>query len=219
MVRHAVLACALGSAMAFAGAGARADTPHVALDFEPKCTDLQTQQIAEAMMMAYLSIEVVVSDLGSHPPSKFAERAIDIWFGADVETPQVLRMYRRIFKRIQDGEKPIAITCDHHEDLYGWTWMETDDRANIGFGRAFFQARVIGGYDTRMGTIVHELSHMVREVASDDIVYGIAGAQDLARQGEEHPIHNADSFEYLVEMMVGNRKNQLPRQSAEHPAL
>ena len=196
----------------FAGENsADAGAPYVELVFEDKCTDMQSRQIAESFDLAYEAVGKAVAELGAANPSKFIERAVDIWFGVDADLRVVLRMYRRIYKRMHDDANPISIICDHREDLYGWTWMETDDEAYIGFGRVFFQTQATGGFDTRMGTVVHELSHMVRDVASDDIVYGISGAQELALQGDERPFHNADSYEYLVEMLVGGRPvNEIP---------
>jgi len=52
---------------------------------------------------------------------------------------------------------------------------------------------------SKAGTLIHETSHFDVVVATDDVVYGQAGARDLADSDPDLAITNADSHEYFAE--------------------
>ncbi|KAG9089331.1 hypothetical protein FRC07_012358 [Ceratobasidium sp. 392] len=53
--------------------------------------------------------------------------------------------------------------------------------------------------EKKSGIIVHEASHYVAIADTEDVVYGTADAQTLAREWREWAVRNADNFEYFVE--------------------
>ena len=53
------------------------------------------------------------------------------------------------------------------------------------------------GYDTKYGTIVHELTHAVDD--TDDVDYGEKDAENLAKHDPSQAANNADNYEYFVE--------------------
>ena len=55
------------------------------------------------------------------------------------------------------------------------------------------------GTDSRAGTIIHEISHFDVVAGTDDIVYGQAGAKNLAISNPANAIRNADNHEYFSE--------------------
>jgi RHS repeat-associated protein len=65
---------------------------------------------------------------------------------------------------------------------------------DIGLAPAFFRAQLIGGRDTRAGTIVHETSHAV--VGTWDYAYGPIAASQLP---SAQAVNNADNYEYYAE--------------------
>ena len=52
---------------------------------------------------------------------------------------------------------------------------------------------------SKAGTLIHEMSHFDVVVATDDVVYGRAGARDLADSDPDLVITNADSHENFAE--------------------
>lgn len=180
---------------------ADADDQHVSLSFD-KCAPNQVGLINEAVDMAYFALTEVISDLGGEAPSKIAEQEIDKWFGADTQTVRVLAIYRLIHKRMHVSARPITMICDMTQSLYGWTNEERPGLAYVGFGRSFFRARLVGGFDTRMGTVIHEMSHMVRSISSEDWVYSTPEAQHLALTKPDRALSNADNIEYFLEAMT-----------------
>jgi len=54
-------------------------------------------------------------------------------------------------------------------------------------------------YDSRGGTIVHEISHFSAVAGTQDIQYGTAGCKNLAQSNPNNAVKNADSHEYLAE--------------------
>jgi len=69
-------------------------------------------------------------------------------------------------------------------------------QAALGFCGTFFRTRLTGA-DSRLGTVVHEVSHIV--AGSDDHAYGHADARALARKDGAKAAQNADNLEYFVE--------------------
>ncbi|KIY71269.1 peptidyl-Lys metalloendopeptidase, partial [Cylindrobasidium torrendii FP15055 ss-10] len=62
----------------------------------------------------------------------------------------------------------------------------------------FWQTTTLGT-DSRAGTLVHESSHFNIIAGTQDVVYGQAGAHNLALSNPNSAITNADSHEYFAE--------------------
>ena len=200
--RFAAAAALLTLVLATAPAVADTDDRHVSLAYD-KCAPNQITLVDEAVEMAYVALGRVIADLGGEMPSKAAEVEVDKWFGVGTETVRVLAIYQLIHKRMHASARPITMICDMTQSLYGWTEEEQPGLAYIGFGRAFFRARLVGGFDTRMGTVIHEMSHMVRSISSEDWVYSTPAAESLAVTKPERALNNADNIEYFVEALTG----------------
>ncbi len=64
---------------------------------------------------------------------------------------------------------------------------------------AFFNASISGGFDTKMGTLIHEISHFKAVAGTDDNAYGVAAACMLAANDPTMAKDNADNYEYFAE--------------------
>ena len=115
--------------------------------------------------------------------------ALDAARGAQVSTN---------FGAIRDAfdNKPVKIDCDCDEPYFAYVYPARP--YTVWVCKAFWAAAVTGT-DSRGGTLVHELSHFDVVAATDDVVYGQAGAAELARSAPERAIRNADSHEYFGE--------------------
>lgn len=85
-------------------------------------------------------------------------------------------------------------SCDHDLMGYAQTGM-------ISVCPDFFQSELRDHYDSQMGTLVHEFSHMLAN--TEDHGYGPGEARRLAAQEPDKAIENADNYEYFVEAITG----------------
>jgi len=118
------------------------------------------------------------------------------WFGA-LDAARGAKVTSN-FTAIKDAfdNKPVKIDCDCDEPYFAYVYPARP--YTVWVCRAFWAAAVTGT-DSRGGTLLHELSHFDVVAATDDHVYGQAGAAELARSAPERAINNADSHEYFGE--------------------
>jgi len=62
----------------------------------------------------------------------------------------------------------------------------------------------VRGYDTIGGTLIHEMSHFDVIGRTDDIVYGVNPARDLARRNPAQAVRNADNYQFYTETLLYN---------------
>jgi peptidyl-Lys metalloendopeptidase len=63
----------------------------------------------------------------------------------------------------------------------------------------YFWLAPLAGTDSKAGTLIHEMSHFDVVAGTDDFVYGLEGARDLADSNPDDAIRNADNHEYFAE--------------------
>jgi peptidyl-Lys metalloendopeptidase len=80
-------------------------------------------------------------------------------------------------------------------DTYAYVY-QAEKEHNIYLGGAFWKANT-GGWNSKAGTIIHELSHRVH--GTDDHVYGKTDAKKLAKDEPHLAVTNADNYEFLAE--------------------
>ncbi len=119
------------------------------------------------------------------------------WFGMQ-EFKRYLEVMK-VYGKIKDSFETVTITYNLEEgrdmDCYGYTFKNS---SKIWLCKKFWTAPD-SGFDTKFGTIVHEMSHC--RASTDDIVYGVQEARDLARIYPDKAIENADSYEYFTESL------------------
>ena len=65
------------------------------------------------------------------------------------------------------------------------------------------------GYDTKAGTIVHEVSHFAVVADTNDYAYGTTACKNLANSDPNKAIANADSYEYFGETLAGGLEHAM----------
>ena len=90
----------------------------------------------------------------------------------------------------------IKINCGCNQSYYAYVYPTK--HYEIFVCRAFWTAPNTGT-DSKAGTLVHEMSHFNVVAGTDDVVYGQAGAKNLAITNPGSAIQNADSHEYFAE--------------------
>lgn len=174
----------------------------VELQFD-RCTPTQQSEVTEAVQAAAVALEATVSALSTAKPNRTAALAVDRWFGEATSHAEVAERLQAIADRLESEARPIRVECDLGEPIFAWTWRGMEGDGYLGFGYAFFAADLDRGFDSRMGTVIHELAHMVPEVAAHDHAYDIDKMRALARLAPDRALENAQNYEYLVEDLFG----------------
>lgn len=157
------------------------------------CSNAQQEQLVTAMDAG----RAMTTDSHAYLTSgkQYGER-YTTWFGA-LDAARGAKVTSN-FTAIKDAfeNKPVKIDCDCDEPYFAYVYPARP--YTVWVCRAFWAAAVTGT-DSRGGTLLHELSHFDVVAATDDHVYGQAGAAELARSAPERAINNADSHEYFGE--------------------
>jgi len=94
----------------------------------------------------------------------------------------------------------VRYACDDMANVYAYVYP-SDTSHTIYCCSAFWPAPIAGGFDTKAGTLIHELSHFSDICGTNDWVYGVTGARNLARTNPGQAINNADNYEYYCESL------------------
>jgi peptidyl-Lys metalloendopeptidase len=86
-------------------------------------------------------------------------------------------------------------------DVYAY--VRPDKAFAIVLGAFFFQAPQTG-FDSKLGILVHEMSHFALAGATKDISSGPTAAKALAATNPAAARRNADNYEYFVEAVIFN---------------
>jgi len=157
------------------------------------CSNAQQEQLATAMEAG----RAMTADGHAYLMSgkQYGERYAT-WFGTR-DAARGARVASN-FTAIKDAfeNKPVMIDCDCDAPYFAYVYPARP--YTVWVCKAFWAAAVTGT-DSRGGTLLHELSHFDVVAATDDHVYGQAGAAELARSAPERAVDNADSHEYFGE--------------------
>ena len=77
--------------------------------------------------------------------------------------------------------------------MFGFTFWGT---RTIYLCKAYEEAPTFAAYDSKMSTIVHELTHALANV--DDVIYGYGKCKELAKSDPNSAANNADNYNYFV---------------------
>mmetsp|Transcript_9474 Transcript_9474/g.13721 ORF Transcript_9474/g.13721 Transcript_9474/m.13721 type:complete len:141 (+) Transcript_9474:1531-1953(+) len=120
------------------------------------------------------------------------------WFGLDTLSVNV-NIIKTHFTAIKDvflkAEMRFDCTCT---DPGVYAYVFTDDAYKIYLCGAFWSAPA-NGYDSKMGTLVHEASHFTVVAGTNDWAYGQSNCLNLAKTDASKAVTNADSHEYFCE--------------------
>jgi peptidyl-Lys metalloendopeptidase len=153
------------------------------------CSSSETNQINTAASNQKTMIGYAQSQINVGQSASYSE-----WFGAFTDS-----RYNDVYHVIEavNRNTVVAYACDN-ENAYAYVYP-TDTKHTIYLCRAFWSAPTAGGFDTKAGTLIHELSHFNDIGGTNDYAYGTPAARDLARSNPARAIANADNYEYFSE--------------------
>jgi len=156
------------------------------------CSSNEVNQINAAAASQKTMIRYAVDRIYEGDSSTYLE-----WFGT--YTSSRWSIVRDGIDAIEQNSV-VGYKCDDRSGVYAYVYP-TDKTHQIYLCGAFWPSPVAGGFDTKAGTLIHELSHFNDLVATDDWVYGTNGARNLARTEPARAVNNADNFEYFAESL------------------
>jgi hypothetical protein len=98
---------------------------------------------------------------------------------------------------IEEFQTPTgSIIVDGSGDTYAY--VNPGDMSRVYLGLRFFEAPT-SGYDSKLGTVIHEMTHFWLTGSTDDIEYAKDDCLDLANNDFDGAQKNADNYQYFVE--------------------
>ncbi len=120
------------------------------------------------------------------------------WFGNPNNTgfkDTVVGLYQEIKEAMQDKQYTLyfkGAMCERND--FAYTSFESQ---TIYLCNSYFRAKDTHDYNSKMGTLIHELTHAVGD--TEDYEYGTEECQNLAVDVPLSAINNADNYEYFCE--------------------
>lgn len=120
------------------------------------------------------------------------------WFGTptSTRTNTAKQHFTAIDAALDQSNGEVKINCGCNQSYYAYVYPTRP--YEIFVCRAFWNAPLTGT-DSKAGTLIHETSHFNVVAGTDDVVYGQAGAKNLALTDPDGALNNADSHEYFAE--------------------
>ena len=158
-------------------------------------------EIAQAVMEdAKQGLDHAIKSL-ENPKSDDVDRLLR-WFGvASSSTAEAVRQRFINIRAFTDGAVFLCSNTTHPElgDVYAY--VRSDKSFAIVLGIPFFKAPH-SGFNSKMGIMIHEMSHFYLSGATNDPAYGVSESEKLAKENPIAAQKNADNYEYYVESLV-----------------
>jgi peptidyl-Lys metalloendopeptidase len=160
-----------------------------------KCTTSQQSTLQTAHANAITWTGKSKSYLSSHSASN-AGTTYTKWFGAATTSRYSTAVSH--FNAINDAfvNKSVTYDCSCKQNYYAYVYPTKPYKIYV--CKVFWTAPATGT-DSKMGTLVHEMSHFNVVASTDDWVYGSSGAASLAISNPDQALDNADNHEYFTE--------------------
>ena len=177
------------------GPKGQAATGGGALRFDAKtCTAAERAAVTEAYAVARERAAEGLRVAMANPNDARVVR----WFGQGQER-RVVQVLQAVVRQLDTPDYTIA--CASSAYCVQRQPMAYTSHANriVGYCAGFFRASLTGE-DSRMGTVIHELTHLAAQ--TQDHAYGRNNARALSTaKATNRAAENADSYEYFIETL------------------
>lgn len=161
--------------------------------FAGVCTAEQAAVIEEAFVAAERRVRRALELLAAEPAMPEFGR----WFGDG--SAKAVRTRLTLILGALTRHRPEDMACNVPRACEGAIVAYASPATGaMGFCPRFFRMPE-RGLDSRFGTVVHELSHVVAD--TEDFAYGPRRAEALARENPGLAVRNADNLQYFVESL------------------
>jgi peptidyl-Lys metalloendopeptidase len=158
------------------------------------CSSSRQSSVAISVQNAKTMMNAAVEVLEGDPTTAYVT-----WFGA-VTTSRFDKVRSNMGNILSEfASESYKIDCSCTDDYYAYVYP-SDRSHTVYLCNAFWNAPVeTFQFDSKPGTLIHELSHFSDVGGTDDHAYGQSAVQSLAINNPALAINNADSHEYFVE--------------------
>jgi len=158
------------------------------------CSSSRQTSVANSIQNSKTMMDVAVNVLGGDPTT-----AYETWFGA-VTTSRYDKVRSNMGNILSEfASESYKIDCSCTDDYYAYVYP-SDRSHTVYLCNAFWDApEEKFQFNSKPGTLIHELSHFYDVGGTDDHAYGQRAVQTLAINNPNRAIDNADSHEYFVE--------------------
>jgi len=162
------------------------------------CTTDRQSQINTAVTTA----KSMASSSLSYLTSSSCDSAFVTWFGRYTGSSRwsmIQQNFNRISAKLNSGV--FNVNCagpSCSSDTFAYVYP-TDSSFTVYVCGAFWSAPNYVAYDSKPGTLIHEMSHFSVIGGTQDHTYGTSSAKDLASRQPDKAVNNADNHEYFAE--------------------
>lgn len=174
-------------------AGSRVTGTPKAVSFDGKYDSVDKSDAQDAWMNAYKSMVASPSDMDSNTAH------YTLWFGSATHKDTAKGTVQSIQESMENYPYTLYFKgpdCTPGDD-FAYTFFRS---TTIYLCDLYLDAKDRYDFDTKFGTLVHELSHAVAD--TDDLEYGTESCKDLAKYIPSNAVRNADNYEYFVETLT-----------------
>jgi peptidyl-Lys metalloendopeptidase len=154
------------------------------------CSNSEINELNTAGSNQQTMIEKALTIINQGDSSTYLE-----WFGEFTDSRQTIAS--ECISAMTDNSV-VKYACDDQSGVYAYVYPN-DQSHTIYVCEAFWYAPMVGGYDTKAGTLIHELSHFTNICGTSDYEYGTSRCRNLAITNPNRAVANGDSYEYFCE--------------------
>jgi peptidyl-Lys metalloendopeptidase len=167
-----------------------------AINYASNCDGSKQTQLVSVVSSA----KTMASQCSSYLTASSCDAAFVRWFGRYTGTSRwssVTQNFNRIYSKISSNN--FGLNCNGPQCSPGtFAYVYPYDSSfTVNLCGAFWDAN--SQYDSKPGTIIHEMSHFTAIAGTQDHTYGTSGAMDYASRQPDKAINNADNHEYFAE--------------------
>lgn len=163
------------------------------LAFDGKTNSVDQDDATVAWMNAYKSMVASPSDMVNNIAH------YTTWFGSATHKDVAKGTVEVIQKSMENEAYTVYFRgpqCTPGDD-FAYTFFQS---TTIYLCDLYFYAKDRYDYNTKFGTLVHELTHAVADTEDDE--YGVEPCKDVAKYNPQIAVRNADNYEYFVETLT-----------------
>jgi len=170
---------------------------HVGVNY-PSCSSTQQTQVTSAITTAKSMATTALNYLSASSCDSY----FVTWFGKYTGSSR-WSMIQQNFNRINTKLNSMVfnVACGGSSctsDTFAYVYPY-DSSFTITVCGAFWSASPSITYDSKPGTLIHEMSHFSAIAGTQDHTYGTSSAKDLAARQPDKAVNNADNHEYFAE--------------------
>ena len=158
------------------------------------CSAAQKDTLAQAVVTATAMSDAAFSYLANNPADPAG--VYHLWFG-EISSSR-WDTAKSHFDAISNAfhTQTVTFNCKCKQNVYAYVYPNRPYEITV---CTVFWTAPDSGFDSKGGTLIHEMSHFIVVAGTNDWAYGTTAAQNLASTDPDRALDNADNHEYFAE--------------------